>query len=150
MSNDGKIARSERALAMTDEMTPGLRECVHEYGFAIVNACRMAGVTRPAMIHLLVREIWEGARQPRQRRANMNTLDWLLVQAKAEVTSAELIRVLRNNDLVIVPICPTTAMINASMKEVSGFTERVTKCEKHRRRLTAAIKAAAKDQEGKS
>lgn len=134
----------ERSFAVTDNMPPGLRQCVHEYGFAIVTACLDAGIRNPATIHQLVREIWEGARQPRQRRSRGNTIDWLLIQAKAEITAAELSRVLLNNSLAIVPLDPTRAMIDASMVEVSGFDVRCTKSEKHRRRLAAAIKEGSR------
>jgi hypothetical protein len=44
--------------------------------------------------------------------------------------------------MVIVPIDPTRAMIDASLSEVSGFNVRVTKEEKHRRRLKAALETA--------
>lgn len=136
-------ARQEHSFELVDGMTPGLRECVHEYGFAIVNACLQAKVRNPATIHQLVREIWEGARQPRQRRPRGGTLDWLLLQAGAQVSAAQLSRVLKNNDLAIVPLTPTRQMLAASIAEVSNFNVVCTRTEKHRRRIVAAVRAGS-------
>lgn len=122
-------------------MSPELRACVHEYGYAIVYTCRKWGVTKPSAIHELVREIWEGARQGSNGSGGLGTLDWLLVQAGAKINAVQLARVFRNNNLLIVPTSPTTEMINASMNSVNTYTEKVTKAEKHRRRLIAALNA---------
>lgn len=143
MTFGSKQTRSANALIATDNMSPELRQCVHEYGYAIVNACFCAGVVAPNRIHQLVKEIWDGARQPTQYRERGGTLDWLLVQLGAPLNALQ--RVLMNNDLVIVPLQPSTAMIEASKAEVSGFNVVVNKAEKHRRRLTAAIKAGARE-----
>lgn len=137
------MGRRERSFDDIEHMPPELRECVHEYGYAIVKACQQAGVTRPANIHQLVREIWDGARQPGQKRGTGGTLDWMLIQAGANISAAVLLRVLENSGLAIVPIHPTREMIEASKAEVSGFNQVVTKSEKHRLRLIAAIKAGA-------
>lgn len=143
MSITSAIERRDHSFFLVDQMSPDLRECVHEYGLAIVEACLQAGVKEPRKIRQLVREIWDGARQPRQRRSPGGTLDWLLIQAGAEITAAELARVLWSSDLVIAPICPTQEMLAASMGTVSDFTIICSKQEKHRRRLVAAMKAAA-------
>lgn len=124
-------------------MSPALRQCVHEYGYAIVKACLCAGVSKPERIRQLVKEIWEGARQPQQRRKVGGSLDWLLVQVGAQITTAALVRVLKDNGLVVVPIEATRKMIDASLAECSQFKDRVTKEEKHRRRLRAALWAGA-------
>jgi len=123
-----------------DNMSPELRQCVHEYGYAIVQACLLAGVRAPHRIHQLVKEIWNGARQPTQKRKKGNTLDWLLLQAECPLNADTLRRVLHSEGYLIVPREPTRAMINASLKEVSGFIVRCTKEEKHRRRLAAALR----------
>jgi len=136
--------RTERSFEDIEAMPPALRQCVHEYGYAIVQACLQCGVTNPNNIHQLVREIWDGARQPKQRRPRGGSLDWILIQAGAEISAATLVRVLAQNNLHIVPADPTTAMVEASKAEVSDFCERVTKTEKHRRRLRAAIKVGGK------
>lgn len=142
MSMSSAVLRREHSFEITDNMPPQLRACVHEYGFAIVYVCLKHKISSPAAIHDLVREIWEGARQPSQRRAIAGTLDWVLLQAGAEINAARLRRVLLDNNLFIVPRNPTRRMLAASMATVSGFNQRVTKEEKHRLRLIAAIAAA--------
>jgi len=127
-----------------EKMSPDLRECVYEYGEAIVVACLCAGVKDPKNIRQLVREIWEGARQPLQRRKKMGSLDWILMQAGANISAKTLVRILRDNHHYIVPEQPTTQMINASMNTVSNFDQKVTKKDKHALRLRAAIAAGVK------
>lgn len=146
----GALAKQENSFAVTDGMPPKLKQCVHEYGFAIVKACLQAGVSKPEHIHQLVREIWDGARQPRQSRRRGGQIDWILIQANAEITAAELSRVLFNNGLGIVPLAPTRAMLDASMAEVANFDVRCTKLEKHRRRLMAAVAVGSKYLENKA
>jgi len=132
--------RVDQLLAV-DAMSPELRGCVHEFGLPIVHACLNAGVTTPRAIRRLVSEIWGGARQQGQQSGARNTIDWLLVQAGAGISSKTLNRILNENNLAIVPCSPTRAMLDASMKEVSGYNVRCTREEKHRRRLIAAIRA---------
>ena len=138
-----------RQIEAVDRMPPNLRQCAHEYGYAIVEACLQAGVRDPRKIRNLVREIWAGARQPGQktsgnRNATMDHLDWILLQAGAEISAAKLVRFLHDFNWTISPLYPNVAMINASLAEVSGYNERMTKTEKHRRRLAAALKAGSK------
>lgn len=133
--------RRRRQMAFVDDMPPGLRACVHEFGLPIVFACLEARVTSPAAIRQLVAAIWAGARQVSQRSDAYDTLDWLLVQADSRISGRTLRRVLAGYNLAIVPESPTRAMLNASMAEVSDFQARITKEEKHRRRLRAAIRA---------
>jgi hypothetical protein len=137
------VDRRERSFDDIEHMSPDLRACVHEYGYAIVKACQQCGVNRPANIHQLVREIWDGARQPAQKRGKGCTLDWILIQAGANISADTLLRVLENSSLAIVPLTPTREMIEASKAEVSGFNQVCTKSEKHRLRLMAAIKVGA-------
>ena len=147
--------RARRALEVTDEMPPGLRQCVHEFGYAIVNACLTMGVKEPRHIRALVREIWDGARQPAQRQrgigdanthqcAMLAKLDWLLLQSGSAISAATLIRVLWNSGYVVIPNDPSDLMAEASMAEVTGHTEVMTKRQKHKRRLKAAIHTQAK------
>lgn len=145
-------ARVLRALDRTDNMAPEIRACVHEYGYAIVNALLNAGVTQPAQMRNLVREIWEGARQPHQASAErknrpsfLDKLDWILIQAESKISAVTLVRVLRDNAMVIVALEPSPAMIAASMSTVADHNLRITKTEKHRRRIRAAIEASVKD-----
>lgn len=143
-------ARAIRALEATDNMSPELRACVHEFGFAIVHAFVTSGITTPRTIRRLVQECWMGARQPAQRnrvgRSHspvLESLDWVMIQAGSEIGAKALLRVLWENNMVIVPREPSSVMVEASMKEVSGFNVRCTTIEKHKRRLRAAIAAQA-------
>lgn len=151
------LARSaQRALDETDAMSPELRQCVHEFGYTIVKACLDQRVTEPRRIRHLVIEIWKGARQPHQRQRPLrgagpapsdllSQIDGVLKLHEGETMSAAtLTRLLWQSGFVIVPTEPSGAMLAASMAEVSGFTERITKPEKHRRRLKAAIAASAR------
>lgn len=137
--------KTVKSFARIDQLDPGLRECVHEYGEAIVNACLLAGVREPRRIRQLVREIWEGARQLTQRRPpKLGSLDWVLMQAGAQISAKTLVRILRDNSHYIVPLDPTSQMVEASKNTVSNFDMRLTKTEKHRLRLRAAIAAGVK------
>lgn len=143
-------ASTLRSLDTTDGWPPGLRQCVHEYGYAIVQSFVQNGVTDPARIRELVTQCWNGARsaidRPRSRsgsqRAVLNQLDWLLVQAGSTVTAATLLRVLRQSGLVVLPLSPSDAMVDASIDAVGGMGL-VSKREKHRGRLRAALRAGA-------
>lgn len=138
------VARKTQAsLDRVDAMSAGMRRCVHEYGEIIVMVLHKHGIRRPEHIDEIVKEIWEGARQHRQRRPLLGTLDWLLVQNGCDLSSATLGRILHNNSMAIVATEPTRAMLDASMRECSEFRDRVTKEEKHRRRLRAAVRAGA-------
>lgn len=145
------------SLEEIDRMSPELRECVHEFGYAIVKAFVGAGIRKPALIRHLVVECWRGARQPMQRARYSTTgaggkadsgllvqLDWILLQNGAEISAATLLRVLWQSSIVIIHTEPTRVMLEASLAEVNNHTQRVTKPEKHRRRLRAGILAGAR------
>lgn len=134
-------ARRQRAWNDVDAMSPEWRALVHEYGYAIVDACRNCGVTEPRRVHELVRVIWDGARSDWDKRRRVGVLDWLLIQAGSPLSAAAISRILANEHLAILPLTPTRPMIEASLREVSGGTVRCTKWEKHRRRLAAALTA---------
>ena len=142
--------RRAKALQDVDTMPGDLRACVHEFGYAIVQACLNAGVRDPRHIRHLVREIWDGARQPaqrigcRKRPKVFDHLDWLLVQKGASVNSECLLRFLAEHSLLVVPLEPTPMMVDASLEEVSGYNVRCSKREKHQRRLRAALQASRK------
>lgn len=141
--------KTRRALSETDVMTPGLRQCVHEFGFAIVTACVESGVTEPAKIRHLVFEIWQGARHGQQKSNGqpgakpLNFLDWVLTQAGAQINAARLLRVLWQQGFVIVPREPSPIMDTASMDAIKTLGL-LTKQKKHHVRLRAAIMAATK------
>lgn len=144
--------RTLRAVAATDDMPPELRACVHEYGFAIVQGMRQAGVTDPRRIRQLVHTVWMGARQPNQRVGGtvgrkhspvLEHLDWLLLQAGAAIPARTLLRTLFQHNMVIVSREPADHMVAASM-DATNHMGVVSKAEKHRRRLRAAITAGAR------
>lgn len=145
------------SLEEIDRMSPELRACVHEFGYAIVKAFVSCGIRNPATIRRLVVECWRGARQPLQRSRYSTAgaggkadsgllaqLDWILLQANAEISAATMVRVLWQSSIAIIHTEPTRVMLEASMAEVSGHNARVTKPEKHRRRLRAGILAGAR------
>lgn len=143
------------ALDMVDDMSPELRACVHEFGLAIVVACLNSGVRNPAQIRQLVVEIWRGARHSGQRTSKeavgvsvLALLDWLLIQAGAQLSAAKLQRVLFSSCWTIAPLVPTNAMIEASMATITMGDRLVNKREKHRLRLEAALRAGAKQLNG--
>jgi hypothetical protein len=150
VSGDRVQARTQRELQITDSMTRELRECVHEFGLPIVERLMWHGVTSPGAIREIVREVWDGARQPSQRlygaagASVVNKLDWVLIQANCPISAKRLIRVLADRSYTITPSHPTAAMINASLSALHNHGL-VSKHEKHRLRLIAALKAAQKE-----
>lgn len=143
-------AKRYAALDRMDEMPRELRECVHEFGFGIVQMLLDNGVRNPAAIRQIVTAIWGGARQECQRVGARNTIDWLLSQSGTGVSAKTFYRLLAANNMAIVASEPTRAMLNASLAEVSGYNIKCTKEEKHRRRLRAALRAAMKPEEFQS
>jgi hypothetical protein len=135
--------RNEYSFALMDRMPKALRQCVYEFSFPVVMAFVNAGITNPGTISNLIREVWAGARSSRQGNDKAASLDWMLLQAGAEIGAAELCRLLANESMMIVPKAPTREMIMASMSEVSGFNVKCTKYDKHRLRLTAALVAGS-------
>ena len=135
------------ALNVVDCMPPALRGCVHEFGKPIVDACLQVGVRDPRHIRELVTVIWDGARQQGQKAANyagrsgaVQSIDWILIQNGAPIGAETLLHVLKAHHHVVVPRDPTNVMVDASMEAIAGMGV-LTKREKHRIRLTAAIRA---------
>lgn len=137
--------KRHRALETSDKLPVHLRSLVHEYGLPIITTCVKHGVTNPGKIRELVRDIWAGARQTSQSGSAHETLDWLLMQAGANISAKKLRRFLADNSLVICSVEPTRAMLNASMLEVSGHNIRCTREEKHRLRLRTALRQAMQE-----
>ena len=81
MMPDAVSKKTVLSFERVDNLTPALRACVHEFSESTVNACLSAGVRDPNRIRQLIKDIWEGARQPTQRRQTLGTLDWVLIQA---------------------------------------------------------------------
>lgn len=140
-------AKTIEATGRVDGWPYELRECVHEFGYSIVQTLLSNGVKNPSAIRQIVTTIWGGARQQSQRQDARNTIDWLLDQSGTGVSAKTLYRLLAQNNLAIVAAEPTRAMLNASMAEVAGHNVLCTKEEKHRRRLRAALRAAMRPEE---
>ena len=134
----------QKQLDAVDSMAPALRGCVHEFGLPIVDTCVRYGVKTPTAIRTLVKEIWAGARQLGQNTSGFNKLEWVLLQAGANLSAKTVHRILAENNMAIIGLSPTKEMIEASMAEVTGLRLKCTKEEKHKRRLTAAIRAQMK------
>lgn len=145
--------RVHRALEATDAMPAELRQCVHEYGFAIVSTLLQVGITKPSVIRSIVHSIWCGARSQSasqrfghggksQPSAVLGQLDWLLLQNGAQISAVTLVRVLWMSGMVIVPREPNEPMVRASI-EATARMGLVSKSEKHKGRLKAALQAAA-------
>lgn len=139
MSDYALSAKRHRDLDMVDNFPPDLRECVHDFGLPIVRTLVKHGICKPSHIREIVREIWNGPRQDGQRNGTLGSVDFAL--ARGGVTLPMLRRMLEENNMAIVSCEPTRAMLDASMAAVSGYNVRVSKEEKHRRRLRAALRA---------
>lgn len=131
------------ALNVVDLMPGNLRQCVHEFGLPIVTALTKHGIKNPQHIREIVREVWAGSRQEGQRADTMNAIDCLL--GREALSARGLLRLLADNNRMIVSVEPTRVMLDASLAEVSGHNIRCTKEKKHRRRLRAALRAAMKE-----
>lgn len=148
-----------RALAVVDSMPRGLRECARDFGYPIVQACLDAGVSDVRRIRQLVHSIWCGAREPGQRgdygagsgsSSIIGQLDWLLLQNGSALTAHTLVRVLREHNMVIMPLEPTTQGVTASIGALDEahigirFGKTITTERKHITRLRAALNATAR------
>lgn len=135
-------AKRMEHLEYVDNMAPGLRACVHEFGYPIVKCLLEFGIRKPNQIRQIVNVIWNGARQSNQSGGAVGSIDFML--SRGPVSTRALQRMLFMNNMTIVKFWPSRAMIEASMAEVSGHNVRCTREEKHRRRLRAAIMAEAR------
>lgn len=131
------------ALEETDNLSPDLRRCVHDFGLPIITVLKKFGITDPRHIREIVREVWAGPRQDGQSGGTMGSVDFALSRGGTSVSMLR--RMLAENNMVIVSCEPTRAMLDASMAEVSGHNIKCTREEKHRRRLRAALRAAIRN-----
>lgn len=109
-------------MARIDALPPAIRELIHEEGLSIVQSFLDVGVKKPEHIRHLIMRVRSGS-------VDIGTgaggFGWTQ----------------NGRQMVVVPLEPTPAMINASMETVSAHDVECTKFEKHKRRLRAAIKA---------
>lgn len=129
-----------RHLDDTDGLPPGLRQCVHEFGYPIVYTLMKFGIKDPRHIREIVMQVWLGPREGGQTPGAAGALDYILAQGP--MNSAALHVLLSTSNMAIVPMIPTKAMVEASMATVRIYEPRLSKDDKHKRRLIAAIAAA--------
>jgi len=107
-----------------DSLPEDWRALVHEYGFAVVMAMIGCGVKKPRHARHIINTVLDELSPLRGSFSNQGT------KTRAE------------NRLALIPCEPTEAMILASMATVASFEVHVTKREKHKLRLRAALRAA--------
>lgn len=135
-----------RALGEVDAMPPALRACVHEFGLPIVQGFVDSGVSEPQRIRHLVLLCWTAAGA--EGRGNGGGgfaphIDALLVRNGGVTSADQLAALLRGMGAAMLPLGPSTVMVQASMAEVSKHGL-LSKERKHELRLRAAMKAAAR------
>jgi len=119
-------AKRARRMETVDAMTAEWRVLVHGYGFTIIDALLCCGVTKAKHARHIIETI-------------LNEMS-----ATRGGFSSQGARSLEANQMVLISKEPTEAMIEASMATVSSYDMTVTKREKHRLRLKAAIDAATR------
>ncbi len=138
---DDRIGRRRReALTKTDALPKEIKQVVHDFGLPIVDVLWKHGIKRAVVMREIINTIMLGPRQEGQRNGVMSSLDVILAQGP--INSSALTRLLNENSMTICTVEPTRKMLDASLSEVSGFNMRVTKEEKHRLRLRAALRAS--------
>jgi hypothetical protein len=108
-------------MSYIDGLPKDVRELVHEYGFTVVKAFLDQKITKASAIRHLIDTVRTGSIDPG--------------------TGAGGVGMVGGRAMCAVPIEPTPAMIAASMATVANHDMLVSKEEKHRLRLRAAIKA---------
>lgn len=133
--------RALRALDETDAMVGELRECVHDYGLPIVQACLQAGVREARHIRHIVGACWANAvGQPNGRRGMAASIDALLLRNGGVTTADQLAALLRAQGAAMLPVAVDSRMVRASMQHGTLRTER-----EHLLGIGAALRAAAED-----
>ena len=107
-----------------DNLPEDWRALVHEHGFNVVMAMLDCGVKKAKHARHIINTVLDELSPVRGSFSSQGT------RTRAE------------NTLALIPREPTEAMINASMATVASFEVSVTKYEKHRLRLRAALRAA--------
>jgi hypothetical protein len=108
-------------MSYIDSLPKDIRELVHEHGFTVVKAFLDQKITKAAAIKHLIGTVKTGSIDPGTGTGGVG-----MVSGRA---------------MCVIPIEPTPAMIAASMATVANHDVLVSKEEKHRLRLRAAIKA---------
>lgn len=129
------VERAQERMARVDSFPPDVRAVIYERGLETVQEFWNHGVRKARSIEYLIAVTLAEDQADGNPRFGLN---------RAPSKPNPLTRA-----MVTVPLNPTSEMIAASMAEVSGGNERMTKSEKHRRRLRAAIHAAIKSSNDK-
>lgn len=117
--DDVAYARVVARMDRIDAMPPEIRALIHEHGLTMIQAFLDVGVAKANQIAHLIDRVKHGSTEVGDRNTSPKQTAFH----------------------VYVPVEPSAKMIEASMAEVSNFNMNVTKYEKHRLRLRAAIKA---------
>lgn len=142
----------ESAMALVDAMKPEHRALVHEYGLNMVLAFLQNGVTDAPNIRHLIRTVRNGAQEPRVRlghalktrgEALLRSLDPWLISQGAGFSGRQVVQVIRDRGYAVLPLGPTTAMIEASLSALDGMSL-MQRQPKHVRRLQMALNAGDK------
>lgn len=142
-----------RSLETIDNMSPEMRACVHELGWEAVAIMRQYRLN-PSAMRTICYACWAAPRSARQQPPSrkgstrsssvLGHLDTLLSRAGASISAVMLLAFLKRNGMVIVPYQASAPMVEASMATVTVYDPTVTKAEKHKRRLDAALMASAR------
>jgi hypothetical protein len=122
--------RRDNRMRRVDAMSEEWREVVHDFGLCVVDALQECGVTQARHGRHIIRTVL----------AELGPLNG--------GSSNQGVRMAGNNRQVMVPLEPTEGMVEAAMATVSTFDAKITKREKHRLRLRAALAAAAGARKG--
>ncbi len=131
------IKRQQR-MAEIDRLSPALRELVHEFNWNMVKAFLDNGVRDPKKIRHLIRAVSSGA-------ASYGSGRQFGEGASMKISNETSMELSLRHDLVLSWVVPTDAMVRASMDAILPYvpgTPLLSKAEKHRIRLAAALKAA--------
>lgn len=125
-----------------DRLPPAIRELIHEFNWKMINSFLQAGVTDARKIRHLIRCVMEGAA----------TYGGGHLQAKdpsqppgLKLSNEATMELALRHDIVVCHINPLDQVVQASMDAVLPYvpgTPLLTKREKHRIRLKAALQTA--------
>ena len=130
--NAAIVARAQKRMDRVDAFPADVRAVIYEHGLETVQEFWNHGVRKAKSISHLIATARGTDFANGQPRFGLN---------RGPNTKSNSL----NRRTTIAPLEPTSAMIQASMAEVSTFDQRITKTEKHRRRLRAALLVAKEE-----
>lgn len=163
MTNDGwdesAVKRSQNRMKEIDSLPEDLRHLVYEHGWSIIKAFIDSGIKKKNSINHIIYTVREGSFEIGKREGE--NLIYKSIPLSEEIIcrcldffkippiSKQIIGHLIHKGQIIVPTEPSEKMIQASMDAVKPISEGgrpLTKHQKHKIRLRAAMKAAMKEQ----